>query len=242
MFARPFPPALLAGAAALSLLAQTAAATPVSLTYTGPSAADPRSVTIDAAPVAWPGSGDWPRSVGAFGFTMSDGSGVLGDFVAWCLDLGRFLATTAQGAQDYTITATPFSNAFGLDAAERARVQDVFDANYATLDLGNGIQVAGFQLALWDALYDGDGSLASGLFQASASTAITNAADGFMAAAAAWDDGRRFNMTFLESSGDPQRQALVTVAPIPLPAGGFLLLTGVGGLVVLRRRKTARAT
>lgn len=240
MFARMSTRFGLAGATALLLLAQTASATPVSLTYLGPSAANPQAVSIQAAPVAWPGSGTWPKSVGAFGFNMRDGLGVLGDFVAWCLDLGSFLGTS--GAHAYTITPTPFSNSYGLDDTQRARVQNVFDANYGTLTLTDGIQVAGFQLALWEALYDGDGNLGTGTFRASASAAILNAAAGFLGAASSWAGGQRYEMTFLESTGNPQRQNLVTVSPVPLPAGGLLLLTALGGLAWARRRKGVSGT
>jgi hypothetical protein len=229
----------LAGAAALMLLAPAAWATPVSLTYLGPSATNPQAVTIEAAPVAWPGAGSWPKRVGAFGFNMRDGLGVLDDFVAWCLDLGSFLGTS--GAHAYTITQTPYTNSYGLDDLQRARVQSVFDANYGGLTLSDGIQVAGFQLALWEALYDSDGNLGTGTFRASASGSILTAAAGFLGAASGWAGGRRYEMTFLQSTatGHHKRQNLVTVSPVPLPAGGLLLLTALGGLAWARRRRGA---
>lgn len=227
-------PALLAGATALSLLASAASATPVSLTYNGPTASDPKTVTITATPVGATGN------TAAYGFNMTDSLGPLGSFVAWCLDLGNFLATTGAGTQAYKITNDPFGNSYGLNAAERARVQSVFDANYKTLDVTNGNQAAGFQLALWDALYDGDWDLGTGAFAATASAAITGLANGYLAAAAGWTDGKRYNMAFLESTGKTQRQNLVTVAPVPIPAAGGLLLLALGGMgLAARRRKKA---
>lgn len=234
MFMRFSTPVLLAGAMALSLLGTAASATTVSLTYNGPSAADPKTVNITATPVGSTGT------TNAYGFNMTDSVGPLGSFVAWCLDLGNFLANTGAGAQAYKITSDPFGNSYGLDAAERARVQAVFDANYGSLNLSAGNEVAGFQLALWDALYDGDWDLSAGAFKATASAAITGLANGYLAAAAGWSDGKRYNMTFLESTGSTQRQNLVTVAPVPIPAAGGLLLLALGGMgIAARRRKSA---
>lgn len=232
MFLRFSAPALLAGATALSLLASAASATPVSLTYNGPSVGDPKSVTLISTPVGSTGG------TNAFGFNMTDSLGPLGSFVAWCLDLGNFLANTGAGAQDYKITSDPFGNSFGLDAAERARVQNVFDANFGSVDISVGNQAAAFQLALWDALYDGDWDLSTGAFQATASAAITGLAGDYLSAAAGWTGGRFYEMTFLESTGtSPQRQNLVTVSVVPVPAAGGLLLLALGGLAMARRRK-----
>ena len=225
--------ALLASATALSLMASAASATPVSLTYNGSSATDPKNVNITATPVGSTGN------TAAYGFNMTDSLGPLGSFVAWCLDLGNFLAGTGAGAQAYKITSDPFGNSYGLDAAEKARVQNVFDANFATLDFSVGDQAAGFQLALWEALYDNDWNLSTGAFTATASAAITGLADGYLAAAQGWTDGKRYNMTFLESTGSTQRQNLVTVSAVPVPAAGGLLLLALGGLALARRRKAA---
>lgn len=239
MFAPFSKPVFLAGALVLSVLASTASATPVSLVYNGPTATDPKNATIVAAPVAYPGAGDWPKAVGAWGFRMTDTSGPLGSFVAWCLDLGAFLGTS--GTHAYKITSDPFGNSYGMSPTEKARVQNVFDANYAALDLSVGNQVAGFQLALWDALYDGDGNIGTGAFQATASATITGLANGYLAAAAGWVGARQFQMTFLESTTAPRHQNLVTVSAVPLPAAGWLMLMGLGGLGMMARRRMQRA-
>ena len=67
-----------------------------------------------------------------------------GRFVAWCLDPGSFLQTS--GTHQYEITDTPFTNSFGLTAGGRDRVQRVFDANFASVDVANGVQAAGWLL------------------------------------------------------------------------------------------------
>ncbi|TNF65139.1 MAG: VPLPA-CTERM sorting domain-containing protein [Rhodobacteraceae bacterium] len=163
----------------------------------------------------------------------------LNEFLAWCLDIQSYLGARNQ-ANPYTITDTPFSNSFGLGATGRDRVQAVFDANFATLDVGNGSQAAAFQVALWNAVYDDDWTATGGLFSVSAGNFIEGLADGFLAQAQAYAGGKQYNLTFWESTPGQQqtkRQNLVSVAPVPLPAAGVLMIGALGGLVALRRRK-----
>lgn len=47
------------------------------------------------------------------------------------------------------------------------RVQSVFDANYASVTLNDNTQAAAFQVALWNALYDGDEAADEGVFRLS---------------------------------------------------------------------------
>lgn len=232
---------LFSGAVALSLLASTAMATPISLVYDGSSVSnetDWEIATITAAPV------DLATNDGrvyAFGFNMTDTTDTLGSFLAWCLDLGSFLSTS-DTAQPYTITTDPFNNSDGLSPSEQARVQSVFDANFGTLDATDGVQAAGFQIALWNALYENDLDAQAGTFAVSATQDVINKANDYLTAANGYDDGQAYRLTFLESTpgtGEAKYQNLVTVSPVPLPAAGFLLLAALGGLGFAGRRRKA---
>ena len=234
---------ILAGSAAVALMAAGASASTVDLTYKGPSTAEPKTVEITNAPVT-PAA----RHVYAFGFNMEAATDPLTEFLAWCLDIESYLGAKNQ-AKPYTITNDPFSNSDGLGSDQRARVQAVFDANFATLDASDGYEAAGFQLALWDALYDDDWAAGSGTFAATADSggSILGLADDYLGNAANYmanNGPRLFNMTFWESTpgvNGIKHQNLVSVAPVPLPAAGWLMIAGVGGLAALRRRKAKAA-
>lgn len=237
-----FKAAGLAGVAALCLMAAGASATTIELTYKGASSGgDAKKVNITAVPSLTPpavSGNQW-----AFGFKMeSDQPSPFDRFTAWCLDLQYYLGVV--GAHRYEMTDTPFSSTLDLSLDGRGgRIQDVFDANYATVDISDGAQAAGFQLALWEALYDSDLNLMTGDFQAAdkdvnATTAF-DFAQGYLVAADGYGDGRKFTLTFLESTpvSGPKKQNLVTATPVPLPAAGLLLLAALGGLSALRRRR-----
>lgn len=233
---------LFSSAVALSLLASTATATPISLVYDGPSVTnsdDRETVTITTSPVTVATE----NSVYANGFNMTDTSGTIGSFLAWCLDVSSFLSNSGSTAEAYIITDDPFSNSYGLSDTEQARVQSVFDANFGTLDATNGVEAAGFQVALWNALYEGDLFAEAGAFAVSASQAVIDKANYFLGTAANDNTSENlYQMSFLESApGDDQtrRQNLVTVSPVPLPAAGMLLLVALGGLGFAGRRRKA---
>lgn len=200
-----------------------------------------QSVNISNSPVA-----GTPGNAGATGFNITDTSGSMGSFVAWCLDVAHYLMNVGD-SQNYNVTATPYSNSYGLTAVGHSRVQSVFDANYASVDVSNGDQAAAFQMSLWEAAFEDDGnamSVTSGLFQAT-SSGSTTLANTYLANAATYAGAQMWNLTFLEVDGPANRQQnsgqnLVTVSPVPLPAAGLLVLTGLLGFGAVSRRRTSK--
>lgn len=179
---------------------------------------------------------------------MTDTSGLLGNFTAWCLDLENWL----QSSADYETTDTPFSNATDLGVDGMARVQAVFDANYSSVDVTDLAQSAAFQLSLWEAIYDEDNfDLTDGDFEAygnylnnaasATSLLISSLASTYLGNAASYVGAKVWDLTFLESDNQPQTQALVTASltQVPVPAAGLLLITAFGGLAAFGRRKSA---
>ena len=104
--------------------------------------------------------------VQAGGFDLTDTS-TGNSFIAWCLDLAHSLHLDS----DYTATATPFTNPItGVIDAIPAVVEELFKVAYASVDLTNNAQSAGFPMALWEARYetsDSSYNLSSGNFTAS---------------------------------------------------------------------------
>ena len=183
----------------------------------------------------------------AGGFRLTDG---VNDLVAWCLDLLTELSFPG-GSTDYTATATPFSNTSGgLSAATVGNIESLFETAYSTLDLNDDAQSAGFQLALWEVVYESDAavgfSLSNGTFQQVRNTGAANAAEaaanGFLAGLGG-PVTQEYRLTFFESSvdgsGDQISQNLVSVTPVPLPAAAWMLGLCLAGLAGLGRRRKA---
>jgi hypothetical protein len=223
----------------------TASATSLSLEYLG-AASGYRVLEIRESPVDPIGGGALPDDVLAGAFRMRDNTpnSAFGTFIAWCLDISHWLGTGSGISYAYETTTTPFNSSYGLTAAQQSRVQGFFDANYYAGLENNRERSAGFQMGLWETLYDDDYSLTANTaanddFRGAAGNSYANTAfslaGNYLTAAMNYAGGKQWNLTFLESQSGQQN--LVTVAPVPLPAAGFLLIGGLAGLGAMARRR-----
>lgn len=184
----------------------------------------------------------------AGGFALT-GPG-LGDFVAWCLDIGTYLRLSSL--YDVTEDSTnfiPFSSTTPVSLGEKSNIQALFDTGYALLDLTSNTDSAGFQLALWELVYEDGPSfdVTNGDFTVTGNSDAQARANQLLAGITG-PENLNYTLTFLESdetlsSGAHRSQNLVTAdlapagAVVPLPSAGFLLFGAMGGLAALRRRK-----
>ena len=185
-----------------------------------------------------------PGFSGAAGaFNMQD-QATNDSFTVFCLDIIGVIYTNLT--YDYAATSAPFASSADLiSTGAVGRIQALFDSGYENA-LVNSVVSAGFQVALWNAVYDKDWTVDDGIFnQTNASSGVKAQANAFLAAAESYNGGSKFDLTYLEGQNTnlqiARSQNLVTAAPsvVPLPAGGLLLLTALGGLFVTRRRTAA---
>ncbi len=178
-------------------------------------------------------------TVNAGGFRLNDG---VSNIIAWCLDISHALSLPSS----YIKTDTPFTNSYGLTGTQQANVEKLFQTNFSTLALDNDAQSAGFQLALWEVVYERgssfdvtDGNFYASLPRSSASQVLTYANAFLGNLDAALSQG--YDFTYYQSKfGNSQN--LVSVTAVPLPAAGLMLGFGLTGLFYFGRRQKSEAT
>ena len=160
-------------------------------------------------------------------------SDVVGDFVAFCFEVTQML----RNGQLHEYAPTT------LGVTERDNVDRLFSSAYEFVT--DGLTAAGFQVALWEIVEDTSTGfdLSSGSFSAvdvtTAGGSVIDTAQGFLDGLATAPSGL-YDLEYLVSATS---QDLVTgqPSPVPLPAGGLLLLSGFASVAALKRRKNRAA-
>jgi hypothetical protein len=179
--------------------------------------------------------------VGPFNFVvLSDTSktGLGPTFRSFCAD---FFQDVALG-NNYTFTPVAFADLPDVagNATKMAKVQELYDRFYdIATDAEKG---AGFQLALWEILYDPNKSdLSSGNFTASgpgnpSSIDVAQSMLDILDDPRYADPTKKYTLTGLHSPS--AQDQIVPGTPVPGPAGVVLLVIGAAGLIA--RRKFAK--
>lgn len=184
-------------------------------------------------------------AAGAFAFkdvTGGGNPGPLGTFIAWCFDLDTSFASGQS--YDYTLAPNLLATTPPYLAGAAARIQGLFDAAYyisgVNSVLSSADRSAGFQLAIWEVLYDSNYNLGSGTFLTATTGAAVTAGQDFLTLAKGPAAAKRWDIATYDGSNlNPRAQDIGVATAIPLPAAAWLLL-GVSGALVAAKRRSAR--
>jgi hypothetical protein len=178
------------------------------------------------------GGSSMATQAGGYNTTISNAGVLDGSFVSYCVDLGQYLKfNTDYNAGQYKAgTAADF---FG------SRYDDVlklFSYAYNAVTNSTAEKSAGFQIALWELVYENSGSynVLDGGIRFSNSAALDEAA-GFLQGAASFN-GQSLNLQVL-TSGSNQDVAFAT--PVPEPGAYALMLVSLATVGVMTRRRKA---
>lgn len=186
------------------------------------------------------------KNVGGGASVDGDDPSGVGDFLAWCFDVDK---TISQGPTlTYTLNSGMLDNNPPYFPGAQDRIQKLFDKSYS-LTAGSGVlssaaKSAGFQIAIWEVLYDdadtnGDYDLGSGAFTVNTGdSAVVAAANTFLDGTANFAGPKAWDIALYESTDS---QNLGVASAIPLPAAAWLLLGVSGALVAAKRRSSRKA-
>jgi hypothetical protein len=178
---------------------------------------------------------------GAFTFKDVTSGPTMDTFLAWCFDVDT---TLTRGTHSYMENSGLLNSTPPYLAGAGERIQKLFDKSYdeslfvANTADGNAAS-AGFQLAIWEVLYDDNFDIWSGSFLAdrgssTSPTAAEAAAVDFLKGVATYAGPQKWTITTYDSA---TKQDLGVATAVPLPAAAWLLLGVTGGLFAAKRRR-----
>ncbi len=174
-----------------------------------------------------------------FGWDRNDTAGpgvdsTIGDsFTTYCIDLAQHVSPNTS----YTFNVMS-SVEYGFTIAQNYLLS-VLWADYLPLANSNDNSAA-FQLAVWELVYDTDGSLSTGSFKANSPAASKSIAQGWLdtIVSPGYVATNPLPTLRILQSDTAQDQLTAITTPVPAPGAGMLTLAGCG-LLATRRRRSA---
>ncbi|MFG0329775.1 MAG: PEP-CTERM sorting domain-containing protein [Phycisphaerales bacterium] len=170
------------------------------------------------------GTFNWTRTNGTY-----TGGGAVGDFSSFCIELTEFVSPTGSYTYDIVeVEDAPSSFFGGMGSVRAGKLARLFGQFHQETWTAN--EAAAFQVAVWEITHDDDGSVYTGTFQVSGSEAYIADAQSLIDNI----DPNGDRATILAMVGDDQQDHVFLV-----PAPGALALFGMGGALMLGRRRRA---
>lgn len=200
--------------------------------FTGWAAGSSVSVTVAESLTGFVlanGGSSMAAQAGGYNTTISNAGVLDGSFVSYCVDLGQYLSfNTNYNAGQYA--AGSAESFFGSKYND---VLKLFSYGYNAETNANAEKSAGFQIALWELVYEtGSYNVGGGDIRFSNSAALDEAA-AFLAGAASFS-GQSLNLQVLTSRSN---QDVAFATPVPEPGAYALMLVSLATVGVMTRRR-----